>query len=601
MADELERLCSKVSLTEGEKEGIHVMEGDVAIGREMGTRCLVGKLWTERPANKEAFKTVFSRIWRLAKTVVFKELQDNLWLFEFEEEDDKNRVMAGRPWSFDRHILVLKEFDGHCPPSQMIFMHSPIWIQIHDMPLLCMTKGVGSKIGDSLGELEDVDVAGDGVGWGRCLRIRVSIDLSKPLERGRALVLGGKSHWVHFKYEKLPLFCFLCGCIVHGQKGCPAVLQQRMSISDKEKKWGAWLRADSVWRQTNLAPAGGGEFSCSEGGAADRNCNGGPQARGRSSGNFGTQMAHDPSHATGGSYDSVSSNKVGEMVGRTNDVVHSEYTGFVPVTSGLIFGRNLTTFRDERDGAHEVATWGNGSQPALSVGVDPVALRGGHDRATRGKGARMRNDVGGKTGSQRGERKAEKLAAGESEAVACGGGIQRREAQMDLFRNTLENCQLSDLGFIGPKFTWVNSRFDGTYIRERLDRAVANRQLCNLHGRSVVNVLAAYSSDHNPLAMTIFSREENEVRQQRGFKVEASWMLDDEYNGIVQQAWDEGELGDTAITTARLKLANCQADLKRWSRKKFGNADRELKKKRKQLLELQSSFRVGVAADVKRL
>jgi hypothetical protein len=181
------------------------------------------------------------------------------------------------------------------------------------------------------------------------------------------------------------------------------------------------------------------------------------------------------------------------------------------------------------------------------------------------------------------------------------GGIQRREAQMDLFRNTLENCQLSDLGFIGPKFTWVNSRFDGTFIRERLDRAVANRQWCSLHGRSVVNVLAACSSDHNPLAMTIFSREENEVRQQRGFKVEASWMLDDEYNGIVQQAWDEGELGDTAITTARLKLANCQADLKRWSRKKFGNADRELKKKRKQLLELQSSFRVGVAADVKRL
>ena len=125
-------------------------------------------------------------------------------------------MMAGRPWSFDRHILVLKEFDGHCPPSHMTFMHLPVWIQIHDMPLLCMTKGIGTKIGDSLGELEDVDVAGDGVGWGWCLRIRVSIDLSKPLERGRALVLGGKSHWLNFKYEKMPLFCFLCGCIVHG-------------------------------------------------------------------------------------------------------------------------------------------------------------------------------------------------------------------------------------------------------------------------------------------------------------------------------------------------------------------------------------------------
>lgn len=55
-------------------------------------------------------------------------------------------------------------------------------------------KGVGVKIGESMGEIEDVDVAGDGSGWGRCLRIRVWIDLGKPLERGRGLNLLGKSH-----------------------------------------------------------------------------------------------------------------------------------------------------------------------------------------------------------------------------------------------------------------------------------------------------------------------------------------------------------------------------------------------------------------------
>jgi hypothetical protein len=126
MVDDLERLCSKVSLPEGENEGIHVTEGDVAVGREVGTRCLVGKLWIERIANKEAFKTVLSRIWCLARSMVLKELQDNLWLFEFDEEDDKNRVVAGRPWSFDYHILVLKEFAGQCPPSHMTFMNSPV-------------------------------------------------------------------------------------------------------------------------------------------------------------------------------------------------------------------------------------------------------------------------------------------------------------------------------------------------------------------------------------------------------------------------------------------------------------------------------------------
>jgi hypothetical protein len=60
------------------------------------------------------------------------------------------------------------------------------------MPLLCMTKGIAVKIGESLGRLEEVDLAGDGAGWGRCLRIRVEIDLTKPLERGRALKLERK-------------------------------------------------------------------------------------------------------------------------------------------------------------------------------------------------------------------------------------------------------------------------------------------------------------------------------------------------------------------------------------------------------------------------
>jgi hypothetical protein len=47
------------------------------------------------------------------------------------------------------------------------------------------------------------------MGWGRCLRIRVVINLREPLERGQALVLNGTTHWVTFKYEKLYMFSIL--------------------------------------------------------------------------------------------------------------------------------------------------------------------------------------------------------------------------------------------------------------------------------------------------------------------------------------------------------------------------------------------------------
>jgi hypothetical protein len=147
-----------------------------------------------KKVNKEAFKTVLSRIWRTIQGVIFKELDDNVWLFEFEDESDMRRVLEGRPWLFDRQILVLNEFDGSIPISQMQFTHSPFWVQVHEMPLLLMTKGIGEKIGMSLGRLVDFDVARDGIGWGRCLRIRVVINLTKPLDRGRALTLAGKSY-----------------------------------------------------------------------------------------------------------------------------------------------------------------------------------------------------------------------------------------------------------------------------------------------------------------------------------------------------------------------------------------------------------------------
>jgi len=152
--------------------------------------------------------------------VVFKEILDNLLLFEFTEEVDKQKVMAGRPWAYDRTLLILNDFDGRLAPSQMEFSVSPIWVQIHNMPLGCMNREVGFQIGSTLGKVEDVAVVEDDVGWGRYVRVKVAINLYQPLERGRTLPVFGNSCWVSFKYEKLPVFCFRCGRIIHGPKGC---------------------------------------------------------------------------------------------------------------------------------------------------------------------------------------------------------------------------------------------------------------------------------------------------------------------------------------------------------------------------------------------
>jgi hypothetical protein len=130
----------------------------------------------------------------------------------------------------------------------MDFSESPIWVQIHDMPLGCMNQAVGEQIDNSLGKVVDVAVAEDDVGWGRYLRVRVTINLFKLLERGRTLFIAGNPNWVSFKYEKLPVFCFWCGCIIHGPTSYNKMSTRKSNHAKGLDGWGLWLRADGSSR-----------------------------------------------------------------------------------------------------------------------------------------------------------------------------------------------------------------------------------------------------------------------------------------------------------------------------------------------------------------
>ena len=53
------------------------------------------------------------------------------------------------------------------------------------------------------------------------------------------------------------------------------------------------------------------------------------------------------------------------------------------------------------------------------------------------------------------------------------GGSSRPRQQMQQFVEAIDACGLKDIGFVGPRFTWLYQRSDGVQIRERLDRALA--------------------------------------------------------------------------------------------------------------------------------
>jgi hypothetical protein len=59
-----------------------------------------------------------------------------------------------------------------------------------------------------------------------------------------------------------------------------------------------------------------------------------------------------------------------------------------------------------------------------------------------------------------------------------------------------------------------------------------------------------------------------------------------EYRSIVQSTWGGNSFGESDIRAVQTKLSSCQHEFSRWSKKKFGQSEESLKRKKKQLLDL---------------
>jgi len=63
----------------------------------------------------------------------------------------------------------------------------------------------------------EVDKDKDGMAVGEFLRIKVILDIRKPLFRG--ITIEGEG-WCNIKYEFLPNFCYVCGHLGHVEEEC---------------------------------------------------------------------------------------------------------------------------------------------------------------------------------------------------------------------------------------------------------------------------------------------------------------------------------------------------------------------------------------------
>ena len=89
---------------------------------------------------------------------------------------------------------------------------------------------------------------------------------------------------------------------------------------------------------------------------------------------------------------------------------------------------------------------------------------------------------------------------------------------MNEFREALERCQLSDLGFIGYPYTWNNKRPGLANTRQRLDRAIATESWKTKFPVSTLTHLFSHALDHLPIILHIRTARRTSPSNSRGFK-----------------------------------------------------------------------------------
>ncbi|TXG48428.1 hypothetical protein EZV62_027722 [Acer yangbiense] len=185
-------MCASLSIRE--KEGpVHKLHNGLKVGWAMKMAlCLAGKIFSPDLVNRDAFRALIPRIWKLQEGV------------EIEVVTKPIRKRAIQGLKFD-----MVDF----------------WVQISNLPLLCMTKEIAHFLGGIIGEVKEVDTSPTGYCLVKFLRVRVAVTITKPLQRFlRVDVLGdGEETVMPIQYERLPSFCFNCGLVGHIIRGCPSV------------------------------------------------------------------------------------------------------------------------------------------------------------------------------------------------------------------------------------------------------------------------------------------------------------------------------------------------------------------------------------------
>lgn len=243
MADELADSFSSVRLFAEENTLIGASYDPTAdnVNASQVSLILIAKYISSSSPNFSRLRNALIRLWAVKEGFTIREVGYRLYAIQFFNEKDHNKVMAGRSWIFYETLLCLEFASPTLSPREIQFTSSPFWIRFLNVPLGYQTRQFAEILGAACGYFINLDTSTP-VGWTYFMRIKVVIDIRKPLRRGVKIAVGdNKTKWIVMQYERMPNFCFLCGIIGHLYEECDKFDQNSKQLAEGRVRFSGWV------------------------------------------------------------------------------------------------------------------------------------------------------------------------------------------------------------------------------------------------------------------------------------------------------------------------------------------------------------------------
>ena len=73
--------------------------------------------------------------------------------FTLDNQKEVERILSSEPWSFDKHLVIMQQYDKDIPVSDVKFDKASFWVQLHGILPRYMTLEAAMKISNVIGEV----------------------------------------------------------------------------------------------------------------------------------------------------------------------------------------------------------------------------------------------------------------------------------------------------------------------------------------------------------------------------------------------------------------------------------------------------------------